>query len=73
MAKKKAKPCNCKEKKKEANSYGPLVIVAPQWVLGNKDFTTFVESAREEGGYVDVLITGVPACIPVPGKPCPKQ
>jgi len=66
----KKKPCKCKEKK--ADNYGPIVIVAPQWVLANKDFATFVQSAREEGGYVDVLITGVPPCIPTPGHPCPK-
>jgi hypothetical protein len=70
MAKKK-KPCNCKKEKSE--NYGPLVIVAPQWVLSNEAFTTFVQETRHEGGYVDVLITGVPTCIPTPGHPCPKQ
>ena len=64
----KKKPCkDCKK----SDSYGPLVIVAPQWVLGQPAFKTFVKSARKEGGYVDVLITGVPTgCIPTPSHPC---
>lgn len=64
------KPCDCKKE----DNYGPLVIVAPQWVLGQPAFKEFVEDARKEGGYVDVLITGVPTgCIPTPGHPCPKK
>ena len=69
MAKKeKKKPCKCKDKK--TDNYGPLVIVAPQWVLQNPEFSTFVKETREDGGYVDILITGVPNCIPRPGFPC---
>lgn len=65
MAKKK---CKCDE------NYGPLVIVAPQWVLGQPAFREFVQETREYGGYVDVLITGVPTgCIPTPNNPCPKK
>jgi len=61
------KNCKCKH----GGNYGPLVIVAPQWVLGNPAFKDFVQETREDGGYVDVLITGVPGgCIPTPGHPC---
>ena len=38
----KKKPCRCKT---EVGTYGPLVIVAPQWVLGQPAFKEFVESA----------------------------
>lgn len=66
MAKKKCKDCE-----KKTDNYGPLVIVAPQWVLGEPAFLEFVQETRHEGGYVDVLITGVPGgCIPTPTKPC---
>ena len=66
MAKK--KPCKDCEKK---DNYGPLVIIAPQWVLSSEAFTKFVEKNREDGGYVTVNFTGTPGgCIPTPGHPC---
>lgn len=66
---KKTKPCkDCKDKKYDI---GPLVIVAPQWVIGSPVFREWVQETRENGGYVDVLITGVPTgCIPTPNRPC---
>ncbi len=65
MAKKKCKDCDGKYE------LGPLVIVAPQWVIGFPQFAEFVQETREHGGYVDVLITGVPTgCIPTPNHPC---
>lgn len=64
---------SCKDCAKKEDNYGPLVIVAPQWVLGNPAFLEFVQETRHEGGYVDVLITGIPPCVPTPGHPCPKK
>ncbi len=67
-----AKKKPCKDCKKDDN-YGPLVIVAPQWVIGEPAFREFVQETRHEGGDVDVLITGTPGgCIPTPLHPCPK-
>lgn len=59
----KKKPCkDCEEK----YDNGPLVIVAPQWVLEKKSFISFVKDARKHGAYVDVIITGHPTPPPCP-------